>query len=88
MGRFTDEIRKRLNIQSDEEFEALIEIEREQMESSPKYPEGKCYFCHEPTTNWDFCHGCHHYVCEDCMGEPDLVPMGEHEVGEHKAVSN
>ena len=39
----------------------------------------KCFFCHEP--NSEFCHGCGHYVCDDC---DQTAPFGDHELGEHK----
>lgn len=70
-------------------LEALLErMDREENLNPPK-PEGECFFCHKPTTDWDFCHGCGEHVCNECYGDMEFLPVGnKHAVAEHKAFTN
>lgn len=40
-----------------------------------------CYFCGKEVTEDDFCHGCKHYVCQECDED---MPLGNHCVEDHQ----
>ena len=79
-------------IKTKEEFDDFVQKLLEKMDQeenlNPKKPEGECYFCHKQTTDWDFCYGCEQYICDECVGNVDLAPMGKHHVSEHKSQWN
>ena len=90
--KWYEEFCRKYNLKTKEEFDALLEKMFENMESddnlNPEIPEGECFFCHKETSNWDFCYGCNHYVCVECIGPIELIPMGPHIVEQHKSNCN
>ncbi len=41
-----------------------------------------CFFCEKPQNEDAFCHGCRHFVCDDCSTRD--LPFGAHEVDDHR----
>lgn len=42
-----------------------------------------CYFCEKVVSEEDYCYGCGHYVCQDCIKD-DCFGQGKHCVDDHQ----
>jgi hypothetical protein len=61
----------------------LWDIPKDVLESGEFSPEffGPCFNCGRTVSNYEFCYGCHSFICKDCM--KDDQTSGEHKREEH-----